>query len=406
MSKDWQINQNAVPALGRPFQLGMLYDCRTDTLVTGLTLWNKDDTDKATRITPKESSNFQIITKDDFESKKFHIGITASVALSLMHGAIDIKGSAKFYKDTVNSKEHTRMVLQYTSTSRLEQLLISKREKDNLRTGNKEFELRNVATHVVAAIMYGADAFFVFDHKRDEGSSKLDVSGTLEATIKKIPNVDISGSISGGLSKEEKQIADNLSCKFYGDLILDPLPTTYSEAVDAYRTLTHKIGAGKGNLDKTVPMKVWLLPLSALNNDAPKFVNHLSDMSVARAQKAIEEFERIKQEAHHLKNKLNKKRSQFLSFFGGQIEKGIAIIEMRRLQLATELSECMSGKKKLEDVLEDKTEKPFDVATLGAMLSNLEREANTLHELFSLIPSEGKFHIIMMSVIRSPLHAY
>ena len=396
MSKDEQIDQNAVPALGRPFQLGMLYDCRTDTLVTGLTLWSKDDTDKATHITPKESSNFQVITKDDLDSKKLHIGITASVTLSLMQGAIDIKGSAKFFYDTVDSKEHTRMVLQYTSTSRLEQLLISKREKDKLRTGNKEFniELRNIATHVVAAVMYGADAFFVFDHKRDEDSSKLDVSGKLEATIKKIPKVDISGSISGGLSKEEKLIADSLSCKFYGDLILDPLPTTYSEAVDAYRTLTHKIGAGKGNLDKTVPMKVWLLPLSALNNDAPKFVKNLSDMSAARAQKAIEEFERIKQEAHHLKNKLNKKKSQFLSFFGGQIEKGIAIIEMRRLQLATELSECMSGKKKLEDVLEDKTGKPFDVATLRTMLYNIEREANTLHELFSLIPSEGKFPIV------------
>ncbi len=31
-----------IPAIGRPFDLGMLYDARSDRIIAGPTLWNND----------------------------------------------------------------------------------------------------------------------------------------------------------------------------------------------------------------------------------------------------------------------------------------------------------------------------------------------------------------------------
>lgn len=389
MSQQQTVTVMHVPALGRPFQLGMLYDCRSDSLVTGLTLWDKDVIDQATRKMSKRSSKVRVTTKDDLDSKTFHIGASASITLSILSGTIEVKGSAEFFYDTIDSSEHTRVVLHYSSTSNFEQLVISnKMVKEELRDIDQK-----LATHIVTGILYGADAIFVFDHKKDEKGSNIGVSGKLEAAVKNIPSVEISGSISGSLSQEAKKIADNLSCKFHGDLILDPLPTTYSEALNSYRTLTHKVGAG----GVSVPMRVWLLPLSAVQSNAPSFVKQLSDELSARAQHVMEEFENIKREANDLKKRIGAEY-RFLGFIQNRIDDVVATIEVRRIWLATGLSELLpklrgqtsTGETELMNLLEEITAEPFDAEGLRAMLEATEREANTLNHLFSLITDNGE----------------
>ena len=39
-----------MPTLGRPFQLGMLYDVRSDKILPGVTLWDPDDLQKVTLV--------------------------------------------------------------------------------------------------------------------------------------------------------------------------------------------------------------------------------------------------------------------------------------------------------------------------------------------------------------------
>lgn len=385
--------ENAVPALGRPFQLGMLYDCRTENVVTGLPLWDAETVKKETWSMPKESSTVRVIKKDDLDSKTNNININASITLKLLSGAIDITGSAKFIYDTVDSKEDSRIVLHYSSTSRVEQLMISKRLKEASEKRLKSHD-EKMATHVVAGILYGADAFFVFDHKKKVDSSKIEVDGSLKATVKKIPKVTIEGSLRGGLTKEEREIAKDLTCKFYGDVILEPLPTTYSEALDAYRKLTTMIGAGRGKgKDKSVPMKVWLLPLTELHTSAPSFVKSMDDLASARAQHIVEDFELIKKEANDLKKRIGEK-FQFLSFIQSRIDTAIATIEIRKTHLSTKLSKLLQEQTNedldLDALLSNMTAPPFDAEGIRNMFDDIEKEASTLTQLFSLIDPGSK----------------
>ena len=146
------------PCLGRPFQLGMLYDCRTDSLIPGLTLWGSEVLSTATFKAPLETSDFEVIAEDTLSKKMSCFGVDASLKLSLLSGMVHVGGAAKFLNDRKSPKKNARISLKYKSTTKFEQLTM-----DHL--GNFEYEDvfdKDIATHVVTGIVYGADAFLVF----------------------------------------------------------------------------------------------------------------------------------------------------------------------------------------------------------------------------------------------------
>ena len=398
-TSSWQAEGHCIAALGRPFQLGMLYDCRTDTLVTGLQLWDKKTIEANTRTSTKKWSEVTMSANDDLDSKMFHVGASASITLSVLSGMVDVTGSANFLYNTKDSAETARISLKYSTTSRFEHLHISTdapfgTDAKDHHSCTDVIMKHEMATHVVTGILYGADAFFVFDHKKKEDSSNVDVSGSLKAAVKGIPKIAIEGNISGGLNTEQKKIAENLNCTFYGDIILDPLPTTYKEALECYQRLPSLIGAGKDK-DKTVPMKVWLLPLSALVSNVPCYVRHLNDMLLERALHVIEEFKLVEREATDLKKRITDlhDRFEFLNFILTRIEEFVLTVEVHRMNLASRLGELLpklrgdscKGDIELEDLLDEMTEPPFDIEGLRSRLDATEREAITLHRLFSLV---------------------
>ncbi|KAA8577581.1 hypothetical protein FQN60_002548 [Etheostoma spectabile] len=61
---------------------------------------------------------------------------------------------------------------------------------------------QGLATHVVTAILYGAQAFFVFDREVSEKEDHQDIQGNLKVMIKKIPSFAIEGE--GSLKMEDK----------------------------------------------------------------------------------------------------------------------------------------------------------------------------------------------------------
>ncbi|KAJ3581528.1 hypothetical protein NHX12_016549, partial [Muraenolepis orangiensis] len=50
-------------ALGRPFSLGMLYDCRNDSLIPAFTLWDREDLEKDAVETSQPNSSFDIVSE-------------------------------------------------------------------------------------------------------------------------------------------------------------------------------------------------------------------------------------------------------------------------------------------------------------------------------------------------------
>ncbi|CAF1571857.1 unnamed protein product, partial [Didymodactylos carnosus] len=288
--------QTELAALGRPFCLGMLYDIRREKLITGLTLWDSQKL-KQNIVQKKQAfSDFDVITEDNLQTKTRVLGVDGSLKLGIITGLINLSGSAKFAKNRQETNHQTRLTLKYSLTTHFEQLAMDHLGKDNL--DHSQILDGNVATHVVTGILYGADAYFVFDHsssseenKRDIGGAisssspqkKQEIKGTsttssenknqetdgtiltpsedkkqdteaklsissidkkketvgeiLEAVLKRVGGCGFGGEAKINLNDTEKKCIDKLNCKFHGDFRLDQNPSTFKEAIELYQKL-------------------------------------------------------------------------------------------------------------------------------------------------------------------------
>ncbi|KAA8578369.1 hypothetical protein FQN60_011518, partial [Etheostoma spectabile] len=123
-----------------------------------------------------------------------------------------------------------------------------------------------------------------------DASSVQQIKGSMQAVIKKIPSFDIEGKMELKLSDEEKALTQTLSCKFFGDLILESNPATFVEAVKTYVQLPKLLGE-KG--EKAVPVKVWLMPLKNLDPEAAELKRRISSRLVSKVQDSLEDMREI-----------------------------------------------------------------------------------------------------------------
>ncbi len=83
------------------------------------------------------------------------------------------------------------------------------------------------ATHFVCKILYGAEAFFIFEEKSQTLARTKSRKGELHAKVDVLP----VGMSAGAMKcKDSVDTGENFRCLFYGDFKLDRLPTSYEEA--------------------------------------------------------------------------------------------------------------------------------------------------------------------------------
>ncbi|XP_078251936.1 uncharacterized protein LOC144591790, partial [Rhinoraja longicauda] len=271
--------------LGRPFQLGMLYDCRSDTLIPGVTLWDLQTLQSNLDGRDKPSTEFHIIASDSMEKKAAALNVSGSLKASLLGGLVEVKGSAKYLSDTKESKQQARVTLQYKTTTRFEQLTMNHLGRQNI-TYPGVFD-EGSATHVITAVVYGAQAFFVFDQMASSAENTQDIQGNMEAMVKFLPLIAIQGKASVKMTKEQKSHSEKFSCTFYGDFSLKNNPTTFKDAINIYATLPTLLGPGG---EHSVPITVWLYPLNKLDSKAAQLVRGISVGLVNRCQSVLEQL--------------------------------------------------------------------------------------------------------------------
>ena len=100
---EWDSNKTIIlAAIGPEFQLGSLYDRRTDRLLSGFTLCKEDSFKKEGFIRERErdvsSKKWLTDSKNTFSSKVSNLGIEGGLELSLLGGLIDTTGHADIWK--------------------------------------------------------------------------------------------------------------------------------------------------------------------------------------------------------------------------------------------------------------------------------------------------------------------
>jgi hypothetical protein len=226
MAKDEKIE---IAALGQPFQLGMLYDQRRDQMIAGVTLWDADKLKDNIKRTPKPYTNFELVTEDTLNAKTHVLGIEAELKLSILSGLVSVSGAAKYVDDQKTSNSHARITGRYTTTTQYDELTMTHLAEQNIKYTDVLNHPEIKPTHVVVGILYGADAFFIFDRTVSDNENHKDVSGKLKILVNKIPQLSVDGSGQLNLDEKDKESNDKLSCKFYGDFRFKHIPRTFED---------------------------------------------------------------------------------------------------------------------------------------------------------------------------------
>uniref|UniRef100_A0A3B3QT37 Uncharacterized protein n=1 Tax=Paramormyrops kingsleyae TaxID=1676925 RepID=A0A3B3QT37_9TELE len=277
-------NSIQIAALGRPLHPGMLYDCRDDSFIPGVTLWDAEDFENNMTVHEQNQTKSEITASDSLSKKSSLLDISASLKASFLGGLIEVGGSAKYLKDTVTTESQCRVTVHYSQKTVFKQLNM----KNISNITYVDVLDQGTATHVVTGVLYGADAFMVFDQTASRNEDKQEIQGTLEVMVKKIPTISISGSGEVNIKEEDLNKVEKFQCTFYGDVILKENPTTYMEAVKVYKDLPKLLGE-RG--EKAVPMTVWLYPLKYLDNRAAQLVREIRENLITEMETVMEDLQ-------------------------------------------------------------------------------------------------------------------
>ncbi|KAL3989021.1 hypothetical protein ACER0C_013339 [Sarotherodon galilaeus] len=391
-----------IAALGRPFSLGMLYDCRQDVVVPGMTLWDRNDLEKDRREQEQPNTESEIVASESIEDKSSALNVEASLKASFLGGLIEVGGSAKYLNDHKTSKYQARVTLNYKTTTKFQELSMNHLGRGNVKHPYV-FE-QGIATHVVTGILYGAQAFFVFDREVSKEETHQDIQGNLKVMIKKIPLLSIEGEGSLKMEDKDKKNAEKFSCRFYGDFCLQKPPTTFQEAVEVYKSLPTLLGT---NGEKAVPMKVWLLPLTSLDSCAAKLVRQISIRLVQESQSVLEDFSELEmrcndalrtstvQQFPQISKKLKSFKEMCSEFK----------LEFQRM-LAKRLPSVRGGgeeEAELAEILKKRHSSPFNSKNLTEWMDCKEREISILKSFTNMmkntktVPSQNNLHEELLS---------
>uniref|UniRef100_A0A671Y6N6 Neoverrucotoxin subunit beta-like n=1 Tax=Sparus aurata TaxID=8175 RepID=A0A671Y6N6_SPAAU len=380
-----------IAALGRPFTLGMLYDARKDELIPGFTLWDQKTLKEKTVETSQRTSHFEVSASDSIESKSSLMDIEASLKASFMSGLIEVGGSAKYLNDTKKFKNQSRVTCRYNAATHFNQLSVIQGETMN--TQQIDVIKKGTATHVVSGILYGADAFFVFDSEKLEASSVQDIQGHMEAVIKKIPSFNVEGKVDIKLTEEEKELTNKFSCKFYGDFILESNPATFVDAVKTYVELPKLLGEDG---EKTVPLKVWMMPLKVFDTTAAELKRQISIGLVWKVHDALEDLREIQMRCNDsLHDSVVQSFPQIqeeLNKFQNSCNRHISNLQTTMAKKLPSIRVDKEDESSVKKLLDDRNKSPFSRENLDKWLDHKEREINVIRSCVEMMEGAKIVH--------------
>lgn len=358
-------------SLGRSFRPGMLYDCRSDQIIPSETLWDNETLKRYCDKRSKVSSSFEVMADDCFKSKALNLDIEGDVKLSIIGGLIKVSGSAEYLHDRKSSKKQSRVSLRYRSTARYEQLTMD-------QLGNIQYKdvlSKGIATHLVSAVLYGADAIFVFDQLEDSHVAAHGVQGELEGMVQELACF-MNGKAKGEMKigKASHDVTKMLKCTFHGDVKPPGIPTTFSEAVDLMKNFPQLLSD-----QDYVPKMVFLYPLSKLNDKAVKIVNSISISLVTKAENIIEELIDCEIRCNDIFRAQGRMRFKGLI---EQVERFKDMVMQFKPNISQKLAKILpsirGGKSEisqLSDIFQLKESSPFNSESLTSWLSLREDES-------------------------------
>ena len=373
-----------IPAMGRPFDLGMLYDRRSEKLILGKTLWSAYHLGQAIKTITKPYTNSEVLAEDTIDDKTSALNIEASIKLSFLGGLVNVQGAAKYLDDRKTSSHHSRVVLKYETTTELKQLTM-----EHLGRGKVQYPEvfdQDIATDVVVGILYGAKAFLIFEQEVSKDESEKEVHGNMEVLVKALPGISIDGRGSVDITEDQKKKTEKMHCKMYGDFRTEESPTTYEEAVRVYKQLPSLIG-DKGQ--NAVAVQVYLRPLSEIDSKGQRMVREISANYISKTCEIQEHIQCIESKCSDLIrgdvcSSFPRVKKQ-LSSFKSNISRYKIFFQKKLLPLLPSIRGGGAEESALGDIFEEKERSPFAQTRIDAWIVEKEKEMKRLQGMISFL---------------------
>ncbi|XP_068757755.1 uncharacterized protein [Montipora capricornis] len=368
-----------IPALGRPFDLGVLYDRRSEKLILGKTLWSPDHLSQAVSIR-KPYTNSEVLAEDTIDDKISALNVEGGLKLSFLGGLVDLQGAAKYLNDRKPSSRHSRVVLKYETTTELKQLTM-----EHLGQGKVQYPEvfdQDIATDVVIGILYGAKVFLIFDQEVSKDKDVNEVHGNMKVLVKELPGVPIGGNGSVDITEDQKNKAKAMCCKMYGDFRTEESPTTYEEAVRVYKRLPSLIG-DKGQ--NAVAVHVYLCPLSEIDSKGQHMVREISANYMSKTCEVQEHLQWVEAQCSDLMrddvcSSFPRVKRQ-LSIFKNNISRYRNFLQKILMFLLPKIRGGGAEESALSDIFQDKESSPFAKSHLDTWIEEKRKEMKSLQRI-------------------------
>ncbi|XP_056311275.1 cytolytic toxin-alpha-like isoform X2 [Danio aesculapii] len=331
---------------------------------------------------PQPRTDLKFSSSDSISDKCNLMDINASLKASFLGGLIEVGGSARYLRDTKTSNQQSRVTMYYSETTRFDQLIISQLQDI---TYPQVFE-QKTATHVITAVLYGAQAFMVFDRTLSTDENIQEIKGELNVMIKKIPSFSIEGKGSVKMTDSDKDKAEKISCTFHGDFHLEQNPTSYMEALDTYQKLPTLL---KENPQNAVPIKVWLYPLCLLNDNVAKLENEIRLSLISNTVDIIEKLNEVYRVSSDLSGNILTNDFSDIQERLGSFQELVGIYKMVfQKAVARVLPDIRGGLKEegsLEDILKIHHDSPFNAGMLNQWLKDAKSELHLLNSYMEML---------------------
>ncbi|KAK2823835.1 hypothetical protein Q7C36_020435 [Tachysurus vachellii] len=375
-------------ALGRALHPGMMYDCRSDSIIPGISLWDNETIKKGVVSSRQPKTDLKFTSSDSLSEKAKLLDVSTSLSASILGGLVDVGGSARFLRDNKSSARQSRVSLQYSQTTRYEEF-----------TMDRNITFHNIledqtATHVTA-VLYGAQAFMVFDLTSNENEDKEEIEGTLNIMVKNIPFIDIEGVGGLKMSDGEKKCLTRSAQN----------PTTYIEALQLYKELPSLLRKREND---AVPVKVWLYPLVHLSKKAATLEREIPRMLITKTESLLDDLGNAEIQCNDLITNttinnfpdVRQRLKTFQDFLG--IYKMMFLKSLRRLIPAIRGGKVQD--QALTEIIAIHQKSPFRAEKLNQWLENNQSELHLLNlytQQLSGVPVL-KYSALMSSILIDP----
>ncbi|XP_035386110.1 uncharacterized protein LOC113589653 isoform X2 [Electrophorus electricus] len=360
-------------ALGRRLDLGMLYDCRCDSVCSDVFLWDESTLSSMKLSLSRPHTDVRILEGESLQERLQALDLNPFLRASVVSGLVEVAGAAAFLNHSTQSWLQDRVTLDYRNSTRLDML------NHTLLHSGAPLSLtnQNTATHVVMAVLYGVQAFFVFDNKTESSEGNT----VLRTTFKKMIASSCETELISCLTESEHACCSLYDTAHYIDGNDVTSPMNFDTPLKLY-SLLQKLK------DRTaVPLKVWLYPLKKLDPTLPHVVGDISGNILSKTENVLECSERSLRVCQKLIYS-NISLSTWAPALKDAFCQFSACLQQYRSEFQRALAFCIKaireigeGEESLRDLLQRHEQSCFSPENIRQWLQNREAEVRALNEL-------------------------